>query len=205
RPAAACGRTIAPSWRGSARAAASSSVDSSGSQYSRSHSRGTSISGSRLRFGRGSGERRPSTARTQEGPAPTAKPLVGRAIAPTEDAAGRYPSRHRRFAAVGTRPNLRWGPLTTSELFEEADVVVEVQAQVGDAVAQHGDPLDAHPEGEAGELFRVVAVLADVLEDVRVDHPGAEDLEPAGPLAQRAARAVGQVALRAVEARHVDL
>jgi hypothetical protein len=45
------------------------------------------------------------------------------------------------------------------ELLEEADVVVEVEPQVGDAVAEHRDPLDPHPEGEAGDAIGVVAVL----------------------------------------------
>ena len=37
----------------------------------------------------------------------------------------------------------------SSELLQEAQVVLEEQAQVGDAVAQHLDPLRAHAEGEA--------------------------------------------------------
>ena len=35
-------------------------------------------------------------------------------------------------------------------------------AYVGDAVEHHGDALDAHAEGEAGDLFGVVGVVGGV-------------------------------------------
>ena len=59
------------------------------------------------------------------------------------------------------------------------------------AVAEHGDPLDAHPEGEALVALRVDAA---VLEHDRVDHAGAEDRHPARPRAGRAARAAADQA-----------
>ena len=53
-------------------------------------------------------------------------------------------------------------PLLFVELLEELQVVLEHQADVVDAVLQHGDALDADAEGEAGVLIRVdVAVLED--------------------------------------------
>ena len=58
-----------------------------------------------------------------------------------------------------------------SELPQEAHVVVEQQAQVGDAVLAHDHPLDAHAEGEAGVL---PAVVADGVEDGRVHHPSGQ-------------------------------
>ena len=61
------------------------------------------------------------------------------------------------------------------------------------------------PNAKPWTLLGVVAVLAHVLEDVRVDLAGAEDLDPALALAHRAARAVAQEAVLAVEARDVDL
>ena len=61
-----------------------------------------------------------------------------------------------------------------------------------DAVLQHRDPLEAHAEGEARPLLGVVAL--DEAEHVRVDHAGAEDLDPARVLAGAAARAVAQEA-----------
>src|SRR5207247_9906590 len=70
-------------------------------------------------------------------------------------------------------------------------------ADVVDAVADHRHALGAEAEGEAGVDARVVA---DAGEDIRVDHAGAEDLEPAGLLAKPAAFAAAD---RAVD-RHVD-
>ena len=63
-------------------------------------------------------------------------------------------------------------------------------AQIGDAVLDHRDALDAHPEGVAVAL----RVVADVPEDARVDDARAEDLDPAALLADRAALAVADVA-----------
>jgi hypothetical protein len=69
-------------------------------------------------------------------------------------------------------------------------------AYVGDAVEHHGDALDAHAEGEAGDAFGVVGVVVrvelsaffgDCGEDGRVDHPAAEELDPAGVFALAAA------------------
>jgi hypothetical protein len=45
------------------------------------------------------------------------------------------------------------------ELFEEAHVAGVEVADVGDAVLDHGDALDAHAESEAGDLFRVVGIV----------------------------------------------
>ena len=75
-------------------------------------------------------------------------------------------------------------PAGGSELAQESQVVVEEQADVVDSVLQHGNAFDAQPEGEAGVGFRVVA---DGLEDRGMDHAGAQDLEPAGGLADPAA------------------
>ena len=55
------------------------------------------------------------------------------------------------------------------------------QAQVGDAVLEHLDPLRAHPEGEALVALRIEAA---VLEHDRVDHAGAEDRHPAASAPQ---------------------
>ena len=72
------------------------------------------------------------------------------------------------------------------ELLEEAQVVLVEQPDVVDAVLQHRDALDAHAEREAGDLLRVVA---DRFEHGRMHHAAAEDLEPAGLLADAAAAA----------------
>src|SRR4029078_3191653 len=97
----------------------------------------------------------------------------------------------------------RRGP--SSELFQHPHVVVEEHPQVGDAVLEHGDPLDAHPEGEAVDALGLVAAREDNPKDVRVAHPRAEDLEPAGPLAEVAALAVEDAGAAAAGAGDADL
>ena len=74
---------------------------------------------------------------------------------------------------------------------EEAEVVFEVEADVVGAVFEHGHALDAEAEGEAAVLL---AVDAAVVEDVGIDHAAAENLDPAGVLAEVAAGAAADVA-----------
>ncbi len=83
-----------------------------------------------------------------------------------------------------------------AKLTQEAQVVLEEQPQILDAVLQHRDPLDAHAERPARHFLGVVA---DVAQHVRVDHARAEDLQPSRLLAQAAAVA------DAHEAEDVDL
>ena len=54
-----------------------------------------------------------------------------------------------------TRAARRWG--SSSELPQESQVVLPERAHVGQAVAEHGDPLEPEAEREAGDLLRVVA------------------------------------------------
>src|SRR5438270_1160405 len=105
------------------------------------------------------------------------------------------PRSGRRRSASTRRP--------ASELLQEAHVVLEEQAQVGNAVLEHGDALDPHPEGEALDALGVVALH--VAEHVWVHHPRAQDLDPARALAQGTALAVRRHTAGAVKARHVDL
>src|SRR5918994_2866425 len=93
---------------------------------------------------------------------------------------------------------------SSSELLQHPHVVLEELAQVGHAVPQHRDPLDPHAEGEALDPLRVVAALPHEAEHVRIDHPGAEDLDPARALAQRVAAPVVQMA-RATAAEAGDI
>src|SRR5215213_8207349 len=88
------------------------------------------------------------------------------------------------------------GTFTESELGGESEVVLPELTQVGQPVAEHGDPLETPAEREAGPLLGVVA---HELEQLGVDHPGAADLDPAGVAADGAAVAVAE------EARHVRL
>src|SRR5262245_24773627 len=58
-------------------------------------------------------------------------------------------------------------------------------------MAEHGDALEPPPEREAGVALRVVA---DELEEIRVDDAGAADLDPARVPAHGTAGAVADVA-----------
>src|SRR3954470_8993970 len=114
--------------------------------------------------------------------------------------ASRHAPRARRSTS---RPLSRMR--ASSELFQEAQVVVVEQPDVRHPVLQRRDPLDPHAPGEALVALGVVAVLAHVLEHVRVDLAGAEQLDPTLALAERPARAVPQEAAVAVEAVDVEL
>src|SRR5215475_6022549 len=84
----------------------------------------------------------------------------------------------------------------SGELPEEAQVVVEEQADVVDPVLEDRDPVDAHAEGPARDLLGIVAAVA---QHLGVDHARAQDLQPARLLAYPTAGAAAQ------EAQHVDL
>ena len=94
------------------------------------------------------------------------------------------------------------GRFRLCELFEEAHVARVEVADVGDAVLDHGDALDSHAKGEAGDLFGVVGVVSGVRscgaslgdggEDGGVDHAAAEELDPAGVFALAAAFAAAE-------------
>src|SRR3954466_7740181 len=62
------------------------------------------------------------------------------------------------------------------ELFEEAEVVFDEEADVVDAVLAHGDAFDAEAEGPAGVNFRIDFAVG---EDVGVDHAAAAEFDPA--------------------------
>src|SRR5215472_3643270 len=79
----------------------------------------------------------------------------------------------------------------SGELLQEAEIVLEKDADVVDAMAQHRDAVESEAPRPAGEFFRIVACRA---EHVRVDHPAAAHLEPARAFARAAARAVARVA-----------
>ena len=69
-----------------------------------------------------------------------------------------------------------------SELAEEAGVVFDEEADIFDAVLDHGEAGEAHAEGVAGEFGGVEGVVAAGLvdggEDGRVDHAAAGDFDP---------------------------
>src|SRR5215210_5792663 len=84
------------------------------------------------------------------------------------------------------------------ELAQKAEVALEEEAKVRDAVLDHRHPVGARAEGEAGVPLGVVA---DLFEDRRVHHPRAEHLQPARAPAYLAVR----VAAAAHEAAYVQL
>ena len=63
-------------------------------------------------------------------------------------------------------------------------IVFGEQPDVVDAIAEHGEALDAHAPGVAGVDFRVDAA---VFENFGMDHAGADDFKPAGVFAEAAA------------------
>src|SRR5712664_1594118 len=67
-----------------------------------------------------------------------------------------------------------------------ADVVLEEDLDIVDAVLEHGQAIDAHAEGEAADFFRVVF---DEAVDGGIYHAGAEKFNPAGAFALRAGAA----------------
>src|SRR5258708_16975844 len=75
---------------------------------------------------------------------------------------------------------------------QEAQVVAGEQPDVVDAVAQHGDPLDAQPEGEAA-IF--VGIVANIAQHARINLAGAAHLEPAAVLTDAAAAATADDAV----------
>src|SRR5262249_3482618 len=80
------------------------------------------------------------------------------------------------------------------KLPQEAQVIAPVEADVVDTVLELRHPLRPHAEGEAGELLRVVAAVA---QHHRVDHARSHDLQPAAALAH------GAAALAAQDAVHI--
>src|SRR5207245_404640 len=79
----------------------------------------------------------------------------------------------------------------SSKLAQEAQGVFPERPDRRDVVAELRSPLEAAAEGEAAPL---VGVEADVREHARIDHPGAAELDPAGPLARRAALSAADAA-----------
>ena len=82
------------------------------------------------------------------------------------------------------------------ELLEETEVVLEVVAKVADLPLEHRDTLHTHTEGETAVLL---AVDSRRLEDIRIHHTAAHDLEPACSLADVTALSATDVTA------HIDL
>jgi hypothetical protein len=77
------------------------------------------------------------------------------------------------------------------EALQETDIVGVKITDIGDAVFQHRDTLKTDTEGETGIFLGIETVD---LEDMRMDHAAAQDLDPAGTLAYRTALAAADMA-----------
>src|SRR5206468_2951871 len=105
--------------------------------------------------------------------------------APPRSARARPPRRSASCRGRPAREASSTGP--SLELLQKAEVALVVVLDVVDAVPEHGHALEAHAEGEARVLL---AVDADVREDLGIDDAAAADLDPASLLADAAAAAV---------------
>src|SRR3954466_6832411 len=76
------------------------------------------------------------------------------------------------------------------KLLQKPDITLEKQLQIIEAVLQHGDPVHAHAEREAGNFLRVIAVLLHEFKDIWIDHAAAENLDPSRLLAGTAWRII---------------
>lgn len=61
------------------------------------------------------------------------------------------------------------------KLRQESQVVREEVPDVGNLVSQHRDTFRSHPESKAGVF---AGIVTSILENLRVDHPGAQDFNP---------------------------
>ena len=61
------------------------------------------------------------------------------------------------------------------KLLQEIQIIIKKQAQIVDAVAQHGKAVEADAEGEAGVAF---GVDVHILQDIGVYHAAAADFQP---------------------------
>ena len=64
---------------------------------------------------------------------------------------------------------------SASELPQKPQIVLKQQPDIGDAVFPHSEPFDAEAERPAGIFF---AVDSDGVENIRVNHTAAADLDP---------------------------
>src|SRR5438876_205389 len=95
-----------------------------------------------------------------------------------------------------TVESLRLTKVGSWELPQEADVVLEKDLDIVDAVFEHGQAVDADTEGESADSF---GVIVHETVDGRIDHAGAEEFDPGCALALRTRSATGGRARSAAE------
>src|SRR5437867_9678242 len=74
-----------------------------------------------------------------------------------------------------TVESLRLTKVGSWELPQEADVVLEKDLDIVDAVFEHCQAVDADTEGESADSF---GVIVHETVDGRIDHAGAEEFDP---------------------------
>src|SRR5207302_1673722 len=72
------------------------------------------------------------------------------------------------------------------KLLQKSHIALKEQLQIIKPVFQHSDAVHAHAEGEAGNLYGIVAVMLHELEHVGINHAAAENFDPSGLLARTA-------------------
>src|SRR5260370_37678627 len=106
-----------------------------------------------------------------------------------------------KASAAGLKPGLY--KCFLRELPQEADVVLEKDLDVVDAVLEHGQAVDADAEGEAADFFGVVIHEA---VDRGIHHTSAEKFNPSGAFAFRTSSPACRCASSAAEgAGNVEL
>jgi len=88
------------------------------------------------------------------------------------------------------------------KLLQEPDIALKEELQIIQAVFEHGDSIDAHAEGEAGNLLGIIAVVLHKLEDIGIDHATAENFDPSTLLAGTTGLAAALTASAADETGH---
>src|SRR5439155_2154810 len=134
------------------------------------------------------GRPRPATMRRSSWPTSSMASIFKPAMVSRSASAAAGPLQVTNSASQES--GMRMAGCSERELPEEAEIVVVEEPEVGEAVAQERQPIGAHAEGEAAHHLGIVAAGA---QHVRMDHAGAQDLEPAAAAADAAAR-VGRAA-----------
>ena len=112
--------------------------------------------------------------------------LFERSFAPRDILAGDLALPKPCFLASRALPCTYHYPL---KLLQESDIVIAEMADVVDPIAHQGAAVNAHPRGKTG-IFR--GIISAIFQHHRVHHAAAEDLQPAGFLANAAALATSR-------------
>jgi len=82
-------------------------------------------------------------------------------------------------SGVGLLEVGNWRLKDLSKLLQESHIALEKQLNIIHPVLQNRESVNAHAESEAGDFFRVVAIVLYEFEDIRINHAAAQDFNPA--------------------------